>query len=356
MSLIGAGLSAHPVVQRGIDFLIRSARPDGSWPIDTNLATWVTTLATNALAIDPQFTSILPDDDRAKIRDWLLDQQYRVEHPYTLADPGGWAWTNLSGGVPDADDTPGAILALKNLQLEDARTRVAAAAGLKWLAGLQNRDGGIPTFCRGWGKLPFDRSSADLTAHYLRARAAWCGTCDRQAIEYLLRARSEGHWSPLWFGNQHPGSEENPVYGTSRVLCAAAEIKEGGVEWDKAVREAIQWLCETQNPDGGWGGGRGAPSSIEETALAVEALAKLDPADEWISNAIDRGVQFLIDRTHRGTTFEPSPIGFYFAKLWYFERLYPLIFTVAAFNAIEKTRMHADASSSQNSQGVAGNQ
>jgi squalene-hopene/tetraprenyl-beta-curcumene cyclase len=27
---------------------------------------------------------------------------------------------------------------------------------------------------------------------------------------------------------------------------------------------------------------------------------------------------------------EPAPIGFYFAKLWYFERLYPLIFTVAA--------------------------
>jgi squalene-hopene/tetraprenyl-beta-curcumene cyclase len=25
-----------------------------------------------------------------------------------------------------------------------------------------------------------------------------------------------------------------------------------------------------------------------------------------------------------------SPIGFYFAKLWYYERLYPLIFTVAA--------------------------
>ncbi len=27
---------------------------------------------------------------------------------------------------------------------------------------------------------------------------------------------------------------------------------------------------------------------------------------------------------------ECSPIGFYFAKLWYYERLYPLIFTVAA--------------------------
>lgn len=27
---------------------------------------------------------------------------------------------------------------------------------------------------------------------------------------------------------------------------------------------------------------------------------------------------------------EPAPIGFYFAKLWYYERLYPLIFTVGA--------------------------
>ena len=26
----------------------------------------------------------------------------------------------------------------------------------------------------------------------------------------------------------------------------------------------------------------------------------------------------------------PSPIGFYFAKLWYYERLYPMIFTVSA--------------------------
>jgi hypothetical protein len=27
---------------------------------------------------------------------------------------------------------------------------------------------------------------------------------------------------------------------------------------------------------------------------------------------------------------EYSPIGFYFAKLWYYEKLYPLIFTVSA--------------------------
>ena len=41
-------------------------------------------------------------------------------HPYTNADPGGWAWTNLPGGVPDADDTPGAILALLQLRPDDS--------------------------------------------------------------------------------------------------------------------------------------------------------------------------------------------------------------------------------------------
>src|SRR5262249_58268730 len=48
-----------------------------------------------------------------------------------------------------------------------------ALAGLRWLGELQNRDGGWPTFCRGWGKLPFDRSGSDLTAHALRALRAW---------------------------------------------------------------------------------------------------------------------------------------------------------------------------------------
>ena len=41
MSLVAAGEPVHPVVRDGLDFLRRAARPDGSWPIDSNLATWV---------------------------------------------------------------------------------------------------------------------------------------------------------------------------------------------------------------------------------------------------------------------------------------------------------------------------
>ena len=114
MSLAGMGLSEHPVARRSTDFIVKSVRPDGSWPIDTDLATWVTTLAVNALGDD------LPAEAVAPIRDWLLGQQYRQVHPYTNADPGGWAWTDLPGGVPDADDTPGALLALLQLRAASA--------------------------------------------------------------------------------------------------------------------------------------------------------------------------------------------------------------------------------------------
>jgi squalene-hopene/tetraprenyl-beta-curcumene cyclase len=49
LSLASIGLEQHPVASKGVDFLVSSARPDGSWAIDSNLATWVTTLAVNSL-------------------------------------------------------------------------------------------------------------------------------------------------------------------------------------------------------------------------------------------------------------------------------------------------------------------
>ena len=346
MSLVGAGLNDHPVVRHGIEFLVRSARADGSWPIDTNLATWVTTLSVNALANDPEFEKHLPYEERVKIRGWLLGQQYREEHPYTLADPGCWAWTDLPGGVPDADDTPGAMLALHRLG-GDFRVNAAAVAGARWLKDLQNRDGGIPTFCRGWGKLPFDRSSADLTAHTLRAWWAWRDFLDGSAkkdsdrasqsgVRYLVESqRADGAWSPLWFGNQHAAGDENLTYGTAKVLIACEVIRSNHSV--ATVRAAVEWMCSAQNADGGWGGAPGTPSSIEETALAVEALATVAGTGETVPDAIiRRGAGWLIEHTAGGTRFEPAPIGFYFAKLWYFEKLYPLIFTVAALGAYKR--------------------
>ena len=319
ISLLAAGYNSHEVVRKGIGFLEASVREDGSWPIDTNLATWVTTLSANGLK------DRLPTADREQIREWLLGQQYRVRHPYTGAPPGGWAWTDLPGGVPDADDTSGALVALRHLGNLDERVLESAAMGITWLLDLQNRDGGMPTFCRGWGKLPFDRSSQDITAHALQAFAAWEAELPalqsrilagrKAAFAYLERVqRDDGAWIPLWFGNQFQANDENPVYGTARVLQG---VPRSEAMWDRGAK----WLLGAQNADGGWGGDKGLASSIEETGLALSALAGTDPAalargEAWLQTAIGDGA------------YTPSPIGFYFARLWYFERLYPIIFSV----------------------------
>ncbi|MBI1783943.1 squalene--hopene cyclase, partial [Candidatus Sumerlaeota bacterium] len=341
MSLASIGQADHPAARKGVEFLSSNVRPDGSWPIDTNLATWTTTLAINALAESGELTAFMSAEEVSNIREWVLNQQYSDVHPFTNADPGGWAWTDLSGGVPDADDTPGALLAIRKFSPFDERVREAGAAGVKWLLDLQNRDGGIPTFCKGWGALPFDRSGADLTAHALRAFAAWRGDLPEELrprvdratsrmIEYLKgRQHPSGYWLPLWFGNENSARFENPVYGTSRVLLALSSLTP---TLNPLISSASAFLLSAQNSDGGWGGAAGVTSSVEETALALEGLCAVAIYlnQPELRGPISRGAMWLAEAVESGRFADPSPIGFYFANLWYFEKLYPLVFTVSA--------------------------
>ncbi|XZE51970.1 prenyltransferase/squalene oxidase repeat-containing protein [Planctomycetaceae bacterium SH139] len=501
MSLAATGRAEHPVSQNGLCFLRDSILDDGAWPIDTNLATWITSLSIHALASKPGDRQVpesqvpegagllasgpetaehVPDgqefskqeisglqlsmqgiveeisvDSHWADRDlvtWLLSCQHLQRHPFTGANPGGWGWTDLSGAVPDGDDTPAAIIALAEAQQQSdfdpellPRIRQATDAGVGWLLRLQNRDGGWPTFCRGWGKLPFDRSSTDLTAHALRAlflaetrlgidigRHRGWSRAVRRGWRFLARSqRPDGSFLPLWFGNQDNPDDENPVYGTGRILLTAAAVghETRGAEAkfrEQILERAVGYLVDHQNADGGWGGGpsraasfarreivrnfdmeyvakpndvssveesRGSESSVEETAIAVEGLAiwllsqqAANPAQELamgsgagmtrpevvenglfggvagalpakigtevggnlitagaagcraaiIRTAVTGGAEFLCQAVRQSKHHDPWPIGFYFAKLWYHERLYPTVFTTAALGAAER--------------------
>ena len=97
-----------------------------------------------------------------------------------------------------------------------------------------------------------------------------------------------------------------------------------------------------QHEDGAWSGFKGGEPSIEETALALEALAKVTEEDEEtqlkLKKARDRGALWLIEKVESGDWTQSSPIGFYFAKLWYFEQLYPIINTVSALTQLQKAQ------------------
>jgi squalene-hopene/tetraprenyl-beta-curcumene cyclase len=161
-----------------------------------------------------------------------------------------------------------------------------------------------------------------------------------RAVQFLRKTqRSDGTWIPLWFSHQESADDENPLYGTARVLPALAELQRAGAaDVRDMIAPAVRWLVTAQNTDGGWAGARGAVSSVEETALAVEAMVAsiehVSASSPLHRSSIERGTRWLVERVETDAWREPSPIGFYFARLWYFERLYPLIFTVGALNRV----------------------
>jgi prenyltransferase beta subunit len=344
MCLIASENKENEVVSRGVSFLQNQQRSDGSWSIDTDLSTWVTTLTIKALG--SRLTSVIPQENLHLVKTHLLSVQYKTKHPFNGAKPGGWGWTNFTGSVPDADDTAGAILALLEMYEDTQVDKSAVLDGCRWLMNLQNSDGGFPTFCKGWGSLPFDSSSADLTGHALLALVRSMNRLSREipvslqnkmersvtkAIGFLKnRQEKDGHWIPLWFGNQLTGDKKNPVYGTTRVCiylndCLIFDTVKDDTKkiLEQMISSAQNFILSQQNTDGSWGGGKDISGSIEETSLAISALTTSN------ADACLKGFKWLKINT-LDSKFNPSPIGLYFALLWYDEKMYPLVFYIEA--------------------------
>ena len=54
---------------------------------------------------------------------------------------------------------------------------------------------------------------------------------------------------------------------------------------------------------------------------------------EQVCEAVGKGTGRLLEYA-KEDTMRASPIGLYFAKLWYYEDLYPLIFAVSALQKV----------------------
>ncbi|WP_291530312.1 prenyltransferase/squalene oxidase repeat-containing protein [Bacteroides sp. UBA939] len=339
MCMSGAGYRGHIATQQAVSFLISNVRQDGAWPIDTDLASWVTALSVRALGNDIK--------DKQPLAEKIKQHAFAFEHPFTGAKEGGWAWTDLPGAVPDADDTAGALVALHILL--DGVYCPEVGKGIEWLLALQNTDGGMPTFCKGWGKLPFDRSSPDISAHSILAFQLWldvlpgklqnkCRKSMLRMLKWMQRAQAaDGSWIPLWFGDQDAKDEQSPIYGTTMTVEYLATSKEPIAH--KMFQKGLEYILSAQNADGGWGGAKGVPSKVTLTARALSALASYPETDVTV---IERSFDYLYEKYKTGELYQREPIGLYFSRLWYSEELYNVTFVL---NALKKTNVRLNSKS-----------
>ena len=332
MCLAEGGFREHEVTQRCAQFLIETVRVDGSWPIDTNLSGWLTSLAAKVL---PMESDTLPFT--LHLSDLIKRNATTAVHPFTGAAPGGWGWSDLSGSVPDGDDTSGALVALHHLNQGKGSPEVEN--GLKWLMWLQNNDGGMPTFCKGWGKLPFDRSSPDITAHAILAMGLWSPSLEGRLkadvqksldrmlmwMEKTLTVGDNCGWNPLWFGDQDAADEKAPVYGTATAIDYLMSTQHPVAT--RLAQSQIGFILRCQNEDGGWGGNKDIKSKVTYTCRVLAALSHFPNQNE---DARERGWNYLYQRFRAGTLYDREPIGLYFSRLWYSEELYNVLFLLNA--------------------------
>lgn len=312
IALFALGYRAdHPVIRKGLDgmhqrWMVR--RSDGSLRLQACLSpVWDSALALGAL-LESGVAAEDPAVQRAAR--WLVRREVRVAGDWQVQVPGvepsGWSFEFANDLYPDVDDTAMVVIALHKAGALDDATRSRAVA---WVLAMQSASGGWAAFDKdNTSRLPalipfadfgemIDPPSADVTAHVVEMLGELGVPRSHPAIAAALaylyaQQEPEGSWFGRW-GVNH-------IYGVGAVLPALAAV---GEPMDSlAVRRAVRWLVERQNPDGGFGEGcesyvdrdaRGrGPSTPSQTAWAVMALVAAGRAD---SPATQRAAAYLVD-------------------------------------------------------------
>ena len=240
-------------------------------------------------------------------------------------EPSGWAFQYVNPHYPDVDDTAVVVMALD--RAGEPRHRPVIERAARWIVGMQSKNGGWGSFdadnTYGYlNHIPFadhgallDPPTADVTARCVGMLAQLGYRRDtgplRRGLAFLRATQeADGSWYGRWGTNY--------IYGTWSVLLA---FNAAGEDMQAPhVRKAVVWLETRQREDGGWGEDAATywphrkqeskASAPSQTAWALLALMAAGEAD---SEAVRRGVQYLLAAPRNGARWEEewvTAVGF----------------------------------------------
>ena len=253
---------------------------------------------------------------------WLASKQIFEKGDWSIKrpglSPGGWAFEFQNDWYPDVDDTAVVLMLLNRFEDEGLILRENKERALRWILGMQGKDGGWGAFdvdnnMRIFNQLPFgdleamiDPSSPDLTGRVLELIGplgyGLSSEVVKRALVFLKRTQEQdGSWWSRWGVNY--------INGTWSVLMGLGSIGEDMTK--PYIRKAVAWLKNMQRQDGGWGEccesyekpgmkwqGENTPS---QTAWAILALIA---AGEGASEQAVRGINYLLATQNTDGTWD----------------------------------------------------
>ena len=292
-----------------------------------------------AITIISLAESGLPSEHPAlqKAAEWLVNKEVRIRGDWSANNSypqaSGWAFEYNNVYYPDTDDTAMVLMALRLVRpkVPQSLNEIFRRA-LDWQLSFQCRDGGWAAFDKdvttSWLEdMPFadhnailDPTCSDLTARTLEL-LGYIGFNPRErsvrdAMQYLIDTQDEdGSWYGRWGVNY--------IYGTWQVLRGLSVIGQDMTQdW---ILRGRDWLESCQNNDGGWGETCGTyenpstkgigESTASQTAWAIMGICACGDLDR---RSIQRGLRYLLSAQKPDGSWDEEQItGTGFPRVFY---------------------------------------
>jgi squalene-hopene/tetraprenyl-beta-curcumene cyclase len=282
--------------------------------------------------------------------DWVLQKQVRNPGDWKVKNkrgqPGGWYFEFNNEFYPDVDDSAMVCLGLSRVEHPNGRyQRESVQRAIDWILSMQCRNGGWASFDKDNDRMAFehipfadhnamlDPPTVDITGRILEMLATYGYDRDHRAVKRAIQfIREEQEPDGSWFGRWGV----NYIYGTMQVLRGLESM--GVDHHEPYIQQAAEWLRMVQNADGGWGETCGSyddpntkgvgPSTASQTAWAVMGLLA---ANDTRSDCVAQGIAYLL-RTQKkdGSWEEPHYTGTGFPRVFYlnyhmYRQYFPLL-------------------------------